>query len=845
MYNSTLKAAIEAAIHTPAEPKINGSILQQKLLEIISAIDAGAVFKGVATPASSPSGESNCFYLASTEGTYTNFLDTNGNAIVLAEGEVALLASIYNNDVLRWTKNLVPGRGENSYLHIMYAATQPTQDRDMHDTFTSGDKWIGICADANDTAPDKYDAYQWAKFVGDNGAPGADGHNPNLGTYLLDTTTEPPYPIDAPATAQDGDYIVVIDESQQPPTQRQWLWDNSLNDGAGGWKSTTVDPVAQFQTGEYVAATKIVNIPEVGGNGDVASAELVKNIAELNESCYLVCKGGNNASSLMYNGLENGKTYQIRILTTAWNTQGTSYAKLGMSLNNATDDSEVTSIASVIPANPVKELYTVKVPETGSYYLLIKVRGALGEKFKYIIKQIEEELKPLSWDLVCGNGILNKFTNFMHKGKYINSVGTTSNNSSWFYMDFDLPNPLVENDVIVWNGIYANANMCIAFFDNNGDAVGIKSATGNSRTLTVTSDDLVGAIKISASFYLPSQTNASLSVNGIYLEPKLILPNEYTDVEIEQLLDNADNIPVEGSGNLITSGAVYSAINKSYEYSYIGNKVDLRRTFNATLFMNNAYYTGDSGQGCVSFDNYLLVGGAGGTIKIYNLLTKSNISDITLASAAPNNHVNNLCFGAEGDVNNSDFSKYLYVSACGDSSSNDNNCYVENLTLQGSTLLQTISYSGNDLYYVEYVVDYDHNLLYAIGQTEMYATSSNNKIKILKFALPLISDGANVQLSASDVIETFEYDGTINFMYIFQGAYYYNNMIYFSCGGYDSPSNTNYMPHKIFVINCFSGLVESVIDMRRIKRECESVTVYKNTLLACYPNQRMIYQLEF
>ncbi len=154
MYNSTLKAAIEAAIHTPADPKISGSILQQKLLEIISAIDAGAVFKGVATPASSPSGESNCFYLASTEGTYTNFLDTNGNAIVLAEGEVALLASIYNNDVLRWTKNLVPGRGENSYLHIMYAATEPTQDRDMHDTFTSGDKWIGICADAHDTAPD-------------------------------------------------------------------------------------------------------------------------------------------------------------------------------------------------------------------------------------------------------------------------------------------------------------------------------------------------------------------------------------------------------------------------------------------------------------------------------------------------------------------------------------------------------------------------------------------------------------------------------------------------------------------------------------------------------------------
>lgn len=103
-YNQTLKTAIQAAIYSPADPPISGATLQAKLLSIIDAMDVGAVFLGTATPASIPTTEANCFFLATTEGTYTNFLGTNGQPITLEAGEAAFIKSTIYNDNLRWVK---------------------------------------------------------------------------------------------------------------------------------------------------------------------------------------------------------------------------------------------------------------------------------------------------------------------------------------------------------------------------------------------------------------------------------------------------------------------------------------------------------------------------------------------------------------------------------------------------------------------------------------------------------------------------------------------------------------------------------------------------------------------
>lgn len=111
-YNQTLAAAIAAAINTPADPRISGAMLQEQLLSVVDAMDAGAMFMGVATPATVPTTEANCFFLAIQSGTYTNFVDTGGNAIVVAQGEAAFIRSTIYQDTLRWQKvTLISGAG--------------------------------------------------------------------------------------------------------------------------------------------------------------------------------------------------------------------------------------------------------------------------------------------------------------------------------------------------------------------------------------------------------------------------------------------------------------------------------------------------------------------------------------------------------------------------------------------------------------------------------------------------------------------------------------------------------------------------------------------------------------
>ncbi len=54
--------------------------------------------------------------------------------------------------------------GDDAYVHIKYAASQPTQDSDMKDT---ADEWMGIYAGGSYSAPTAYTAYTWYRIKGD------------------------------------------------------------------------------------------------------------------------------------------------------------------------------------------------------------------------------------------------------------------------------------------------------------------------------------------------------------------------------------------------------------------------------------------------------------------------------------------------------------------------------------------------------------------------------------------------------------------------------------------------------------------------------------------------------
>ena len=115
---STLKAAIQQVIKANGNNEITGDLLQQSLLAMINSLGAGYQFVGGATPATNPgTPDNNVFYLATENGTYTNF----GGIVV--ENEIAFLA--WNGT---WVKTSIPKGGGNTIITNSDISTTPYLD---------------------------------------------------------------------------------------------------------------------------------------------------------------------------------------------------------------------------------------------------------------------------------------------------------------------------------------------------------------------------------------------------------------------------------------------------------------------------------------------------------------------------------------------------------------------------------------------------------------------------------------------------------------------------------------------------------------------------------------------
>ena len=289
------------------------------------------------------------------------------------------------------------------------------------------------------------------------------------------------------------------------------------------------------------------------------------------------------------------------------------------------------------------------------------------------------------------------------------------------------------------------------------------------------------------------------------------------------------------TGLMYRMDEVEDAVFGSGNYVYSGSRVILKDWhFSANLYMTLNAPTGKTGQGGGVYGKYFIQGGNGGYARVYDLETKEIVvSSMELAVVVSTNHVNNICFSELFPTGNEDF-PYMYVSEC----NGDGRCFVENFKLTGSTLVQTLSYNGSDIYQRNWVLDYKRGYIYLVGNTTSSGLNVNNMFKVMKFALPLPTAG-DVVFTASDILDSYEYSGADGYARIFQGNIIKNGKMYSCFGG-------NTTTHRIWVTDLDTHEVLTSIELDQIYGgECESINIWNNSILVGYPIQGRLYQLTF
>lgn len=89
---ANLLATIAANIYTNNNNEVTAAMVKTAVDQMVASLGAGYQFMSVATPATNPgTPDAKVFYIASTPGTYSNFLDAASNPLEVNNGEVAIL----------------------------------------------------------------------------------------------------------------------------------------------------------------------------------------------------------------------------------------------------------------------------------------------------------------------------------------------------------------------------------------------------------------------------------------------------------------------------------------------------------------------------------------------------------------------------------------------------------------------------------------------------------------------------------------------------------------------------------------------------------------------------------
>ena len=222
-----------------------------------------------------------------------------------------------------------------------------------------------------------------------------------------------------------------------------------------------------------------------------------------------------------------------------------------------------------------------------------------------------------------------------------------------------------------------------------------------------------------------------------------------------------------------------------------------------------------------------------GYARLYSLKTRQALTDtFRLGSFGEYNHANVAEFGTE-KAEAYDALPLLYVSQCNkhDVDGMKNVCYVERVLPKGkATLVQRIVLDNVDKWYghaLQWTVDRDKNLLIGFGNT-LSNTEPGNKLRIMVFRLPRLSDGQIVHLNAEKALENYtlqDYDNRYPSIVIGQGGCVRNGQLWFPTG-----FGKIQLPSIVYVWDMKKKQLAKIIDLQpEMPYELEDIDFYKGS----------------
>ncbi len=213
-----------------------------------------------------------------------------------------------------------------------------------------------------------------------------------------------------------------------------------------------------------------------------------------------------------------------------------------------------------------------------------------------------------------------------------------------------------------------------------------------------------------------------------------------------------------------------------------------------------------STQGFAMNGNYAFVLHDKGRLCIFDMKKKKMVANYMMEGNT--SHCNNACFGVEKASRRSQF-PLLYVASCG----GENCCYVTDVTLTGSRIVQKIFFDGTGYAgTIDWCLDAENGYIYTYG-------GRNGDYKLLKkFRLPRLADSdasGEVHLTDADVLDETRIDKGIN---IWQGSIVRGRYAYLPDG---------YAPHELFlhVVNLDAKRILFSKNITDLKDEPEGIAL--------------------